>query len=63
MLILSFISNGLEFWSVNHTWIDENSKSKAFNNVKFSVEISNNWLNDILATNVYKNLESCWCWM
>ena len=60
MLILSSISRGLEFWSVNHTSIYENSELKAFKNIKFLGEISNNWRNDLLGTNVYKTLESCW---
>ena len=35
MFILSSISSGLEFWSVNHTSIYENSELKVFNNIKF----------------------------
>ena len=42
MFILSSISKGLEFWSVNHTSIFENSDSKAFKNIDFLDEISNN---------------------
>ena len=38
MFILSFISSGLEFWSVNHTSIYENSELNVFKNVKFSVK-------------------------
>ena len=34
MFILSSISSGLEFWSVNHTSIYENSELKVFNNIK-----------------------------
>ena len=60
MFILSSISSGLEFWSVNHTSIYENSESKAFKNIKFLDEMSNNWPNDLFGTNVYKTLESCW---
>ena len=60
MLILSSISRGLEFWSVNHTSIYEKSELKAFKNIKLLGEISNNWRNDLLGTNVYKTLESCW---
>ena len=59
MLILSSISRGLEFWSVDHTSIYEKSESKVFKNIKFFVEISNNWPNDLLGTNVYRTLESC----
>ena len=46
MFILSSIYSsvsGLEFQSVNHTSIYENSESKDFKNVKFLGEISNNW--------------------
>ena len=46
----------LEFSSVNHILIYENSESKCFENVKFLNEISNNWSNYSLATNVYKTL-------
>ena len=59
MLILSSISSGLEFWSVNHTSIYENSESKVFKGIKLLGEIYN-WPNDLLGTNVYKTLESCW---
>ena len=34
MLISSSLSNGLEFWSINHTSIYENSESKVFKNIK-----------------------------
>ena len=56
MFILSFISSGLELWSVNHTSIYENSKLKVFKNITFLGEISNNWPKDLLGTNVYKIL-------
>ena len=46
MFILSSISSGLEFWSLNHTSIYENSKLKVFENIKFLGEVSDNWLND-----------------
>ena len=42
MLILSFISSGLEPWSVNHTSIYEYPKRKVFKNIKYLGEISNN---------------------
>ena len=58
MFILSFISNSLEFWSVNHTSIYENSESKVIENMTFSGEISNKWPNDLLGTNLYKTYES-----
>ena len=57
---MSSISGGLEFGSINHTPIYENSESKFFNNVKLLGEISYNWPNDLLGANVYKTLESCW---
>ena len=59
LFILSSISVGLEFWSVNHTWIYENSESKVIENMTFSGEISNKWPNDLLGTNVCKTYESC----
>ena len=60
MFILSSISSGLEFWSVNHNWIYENSESKVSKNMKYLKEISNNWPKDLLGTNVYKTPEFCW---
>ena len=57
MLILSSISSGLEFWSVNLTSIYENSESRASKNIKYLGEISNNWPNDLLGTNVHSTLE------
>ena len=59
MLILSSISCGLEFWSVTHASIYENSESKVFKNIKIFGETSNNWPNDLLGTNLHKILESC----
>ena len=41
MFILSSISSGLEFWSVNHTSIYENSELKVFKNMKFLGKMSN----------------------
>ena len=60
MFILSVISSGLKFWSVNHSSIHENSELKVLNNIKFFGEVSNNWPNDLLGTNAYKTLQSCW---
>ena len=57
MFILSSISRGLGFWSVNHTSMYESSESKVFKNIKFLGEISNNWPNNLLGTNAYKTLE------
>ena len=45
MFILSYISSGLEFSSVNHTSIYENSELKVFKNKIFS-------RNDLLGTNI-----------
>ena len=42
MYILSSISRGLEFCSVNHTSIYENSESNLCKNRTFSGEVSNN---------------------
>ena len=60
MFILSSIARGLEFWSVNHTSIYENSKSNVFKNIRFFGEIFSNWPNDSLGINYYKALKSCW---
>ena len=61
MFILFSISSGLEFWSVNHTSIYyEKFKFKPFKNINFLGEIPNNWPIDLLGTNAYKSLESCW---
>ena len=60
MFVLSSISSGLEFWLVDHSSICENSESKVFKNIQFWGEISNNWQKDLLGTNVYKTLGSCW---
>ena len=38
MFVLSSISSGLEFWSVNHTSTYENSESKIFLKCNFSVK-------------------------
>ena len=42
MLILSSISNGLEFLSVNHTSICENSELNVSKNIQFLGEIFKN---------------------
>ena len=60
MFIWSSISRGLEFWSVNHTSLYENSESKIFKDINFLVKICNNWPNNLLGTNVYKTLEFYW---
>ena len=60
MFILSYFSSGLEFWSVNRTSISEEPWSKLYQNITFLGEIANNWSNDLLIINVYKNIEPCW---
>ena len=50
--ILSSISSGLEFWSVDYTSIYKNSELKVLKNIKFLGEIFNYWANDLLGTNV-----------
>ena len=60
MLILSSIFSGLEHWSVNNTLIYENSELRVFKNINFLDQTSNNWPMDLLGTNKYKTLESCW---
>ena len=55
IFILSSISSSLEFWSVNHTSMYENSELKISKNIQFLGEISNDWPNDLLGTNVYMN--------
>ena len=60
MFILSSVSSGLEFWSLNHTSIYENSELNVFENIKCLGKISSNWPNDLLGINVYKTLESYW---
>ena len=59
IFLLSSIYTGLEFWSVHHTSIYENSESKILE-TKFLNEISNNWLNNLFGTHAYKTLEFCW---
>ena len=64
MFTSSSISSSVELWFVNHTLIYQNSEVKLFKNIKYFGQISNNLPNDLLETNVYKNLvynlESCW---
>ena len=60
MFILPSISGGIEFWSVNHTSIYENSELHVFKNIKFLGEISNVGPNDLLGTNIYKTFEFYW---
>ena len=59
VFILLSISSGLKFWLASHTSIFENSELKVFKNITFLGEISSNWPNYLLGTNVYNTLESC----
>ena len=52
MFVLTSIFSSLEFWSVNHTLIYENSELKVFKNLKVLREISKNSRNDLLGTTV-----------
>ena len=58
--ILSFVSNGWLFWSVNHTTITWSSELNVFKKILFYGEISSSLPNDLFGTNVYKTLESSW---
>ena len=60
MFILSSTSSGLEFWSVNHTSVYENSELEVFKNINFFSGISSYWPDDLLGTNACKTFESCW---
>lgn len=58
MFILSSVSSGIEFWSLNYTLKDKKkSKLKEFKNTKFLGEASNDWSNDLLGSNVYKTVD------
>ena len=52
MFIQFSIISGLKFWLVNHTLIYQNSN--IFKNIELLGEISNNWPNNLLGTNVQK---------
>ena len=52
MFILSSISIGSEFWSVNHTSIYQSSEWNVFKYKKYLDEISNKSPNDVLGTNL-----------
>ena len=51
--ILSSISNGWLFWSVNHTSMYENSELNVFKKIEFVDEIFNKLPNVLFGTNVY----------
>ena len=57
---MSSISSDLEIWLANRTSIYENSELKFFLKTKCSVEISNNWPDELLGTNVYKCIQDFW---
>ena len=52
IFILSCISSGLEFWSVNPTLIYENSELNVFKNIKYLREIYSDWANHLIRINV-----------
>ena len=60
MFILYPICSGLEVWSVSYISIYENSELNVLKYIKLLGEISNNWPNGLLGTNVYKIFEYCW---
>ena len=60
MFILSSVSSGLEFWSVNHTSIQKFLQElKVFKNMRHLGKISNNWLNVLFGRIVGQSLKSC----
>ena len=56
--ILSSISSGWEFWSVNNTSIYEKSELYIFKNLKYFSKMSYNWLIDLFETN--KCIQDFW---
>ena len=65
MFILSSISRSLEFWSLNHTLIHEESELKGFKNIKVLDKISNNLPKDLFGVNILKsflNHVDDYCW-
>ena len=59
---LPSISSSLEFWSVNHTSIYENSELVVLKNVTFFGEISSDWTNYLLFYTRHFNLINICCW-
>ena len=57
MVILCSICSGLQFWSVNHTLLDENFDLKVFKNIKFLGEIFDNWPKDLSGK---KSIQDFW---
>ena len=60
MFALSFVSRDLEFWSVNRISMYKSYELNIFKNIRFASDVFDNWLSDLLGTNVYKTLEYCW---
>ena len=58
MFVLSSFSSGLEFQSVNHTSIYENSELNVFKIIKFLGEISSNWASKLFIRN--KCIQDSW---
>ena len=56
--ILSSISNGLLFWSVNHTLISSYSELNVFKKIWFVGEISNKLPKGLFGTKVYNTLDN-----
>ena len=57
--MLSSISSGLLFWSVNHTWMNGNSELVVFSIVNEWGEIVINWSNCLLGTKVNNTFDAC----
>ena len=60
MLTLHSITHDLQFGFLNKTSINKHFNQKFLRNFKFTGEISNNILKNLLGSNVYKTLDSCW---
>ena len=58
--VLSSVSNGWLFWSVNYTSMVWNSELNVFKGIKLVGVISIELPNGLFGTNAYKNLESSW---
>ena len=54
--ILSSISSGILFWSVNYTSVYKNFELNIFENINFVIEIFNNWHQMICLEQMYTNL-------
>ena len=60
MFILPSISSDVELMISNPYFNIWKTRTKSFKNTKFLGEISNNWPNGWLGTNVHKTFESRW---